>query len=117
MSATRLIVAAAGLNTTVQDTPGRIGYWMVGVPPSGAMDDRSLRLANRVVGNLPEAAGLECTVVGPTLHFTDVAVVAVGGAVGGMNHLLLPSVVGNGGLTAGAVDLDLLINKMMPLGA
>ena len=37
--------------------------------------------------------------------------------VGGMNHLLLPSLVGTDGLSAGAVDLDLLINKMMPLGA
>ena len=38
--------------------------------------------------------------------------------VGGMNHLLLPeSQFGTDGLTAGAVDLDLLINKMMPLGA
>ena len=80
MSATRLIVESAGHDTAVQGTTGRIGYWMGGVPPSGAMDDRSLRLANRVVGNLPEAAGLECTVVGPTLRFTDVAVVAVGGA-------------------------------------
>ena len=37
--------------------------------------------------------------------------------VGGMNHLLLPSMIGDGGLSAGAVDLDQLINKMMPLGA
>lgn len=37
--------------------------------------------------------------------------------VGGMNHLLLPSMVDGNGLSAGAVDLDLLINKMMPLGA
>ncbi|MCG6884594.1 MAG: chemotaxis protein CheD [Silicimonas sp.] len=38
--------------------------------------------------------------------------------VGGMNHLLLPdSQYGSEGMTAGAVDMDLLINKMMPLGA
>lgn len=37
--------------------------------------------------------------------------------VGGMNHLLLPNQIGSDGLSAGAVDLDLLINKMMPLGA
>ncbi len=36
--------------------------------------------------------------------------------VGGMNHLLLPSMVGDDGLSTGAADLDLLINKMMPLG-
>ena len=38
--------------------------------------------------------------------------------VGGMNHLLLPDAVSvEGGLSAGAVDMDILINKMMPLGA
>lgn len=38
--------------------------------------------------------------------------------VGGMNHLLLPDAVqSQGGLSAGALDMDLLINKMMPLGA
>lgn len=38
--------------------------------------------------------------------------------VGGMNHLLLPSMKqDNGSMSVGAVDMDLLINKMMPLGA
>ncbi len=38
--------------------------------------------------------------------------------VGGMNHLLLPALKSDGSvLSAGAVDLDLLINKMMPYGA
>ena len=40
-----------GMLTTVQDWPGRVGYWHVGVPPSGPMDDLSFRLGNRVVGN------------------------------------------------------------------
>ncbi|MDY7103058.1 MAG: 5-oxoprolinase/urea amidolyase family protein [Actinomycetota bacterium] len=73
-------VIEAGLFTTVQDSPGRLGYWMVGVPPSGAMDDRSLRLANRIVANSADAAGLECTVTGPTLRFTGPATIAVTGA-------------------------------------
>lgn len=73
-------VVAAGMFTTVQDAPGRLGYWMVGVPPSGAMDDRSLHLANRIVGNQADAAGLECTVGGPTLRFTEPATVCLGGA-------------------------------------
>ena len=45
---TRLEILNPGLITTVQDWPGRIGYWGVGVPPSGAMDDQSLRLAGTV---------------------------------------------------------------------
>lgn len=73
-------VVRAGMFTTVQDVPGRLGYWMVGVPPSGAMDDRSMRLANRIVGNAADAAGLECTVGGPTLRFTEPATVCLGGA-------------------------------------
>jgi urea carboxylase len=73
-------VLDGGLFTTVQDTPGRLGYWTVGVPPSGAMDDLSLRLANRIVGNRPDAAGLECTVTGPTLRLEGQATVALAGA-------------------------------------
>ena len=37
--------------TTVQDLPGRVGYWHVGVPPNGPMDDLAHRLVNRVLGN------------------------------------------------------------------
>ena len=55
--------------TTVQDWPGRIGYWEVGVPPSGPMDDRSFRIGNRVLGNHAGAAGLEVTLNGPGLRF------------------------------------------------
>lgn len=54
-------VLEAGVQTTVQDWPGRVGYWDVGVPPSGPMDDLSLRAANRLVGNPEGTAGLECT--------------------------------------------------------
>jgi urea carboxylase len=36
-------VLEAGVQTTVQDWPGRTGYWDVGVPPSGPMDDLALR--------------------------------------------------------------------------
>ena len=54
----------------MQDWPGRIGYWDVGVPPSGPMDARSLRLANRIVGNDEGTAALEMTATGATLRFT-----------------------------------------------
>jgi len=74
-------VLEPGTWTTVQDYPGRQGYWNVGVPPSGPMDDYAFRLANRIVGNSPEAAGLECTLHGPRLRFDAEAVVALTGAV------------------------------------
>ena len=73
-------VLEGGTQTTVQDYPGRIGYWDVGVPPSGPMDNLSFRLANRLVGNPDTAAGLEITVNGPTLRFNTAAVVALTGA-------------------------------------
>lgn len=73
-------VLEGGTQTTVQDYPGRIGYWDVGVPPSGPMDNLSFRLANRLVGNPDTAAGLELTVNGPTLRFNTAAVVALTGA-------------------------------------
>jgi urea carboxylase len=73
-------VVAPGTQTTVQDWPGRVGYWNVGVPPSGPMDDLSFRLANRIVGNAPGAPGLEITLSGPTLKFNIDALIAIAGA-------------------------------------
>ncbi len=61
-------VISGGTQTTVQDYPGRRGYWNVGVPPSGPMDPLALRLANRLVGNSEHAAALEITISGPTLR-------------------------------------------------
>jgi urea carboxylase len=69
-----------GMQTTVQDYPGRLGLWHVGVPPSGPMDTLAFRLANRIVGNPESAAGLECTMTGPTLRFHQAAVIALSGA-------------------------------------
>ena len=81
MSEPRLVeVVAGGPFTTVQDLPGRVGYWHVGIPPNGPMDDLSHRLVGAVLGNAPGAAALELTGSGPTLRFTAPATVAVGGA-------------------------------------
>src|SRR5438093_5009951 len=75
-----LEIVGPGLGTCVQDYPGRIGYWAQGFPPSGPMDSWSFRLANRLVGNPPGAAALECQFLGPTIRFLGEAVVAVTGA-------------------------------------
>ncbi len=72
-------VIKAGLETAVQDYPGRIGYWNQGFPPSGPMDSWSFRLANVLVGNEPGEAALECQFVGPELRFHRDTVVAVTG--------------------------------------
>lgn len=78
--ATTFEVLSAGTQTSVQDFPGRLGYWAVGVPPSGPMDDRALRLGNRLLGNDEGAAALEITMSGPLLRFNTDAVIAVTGA-------------------------------------
>lgn len=75
-----VVVERPGMQTTVQDWPGRTGYWHVGVPPSGPMDDLSFRLGNRALGNDEGAAGLECTMAGPALRFAEPAWVCVTGA-------------------------------------
>ncbi|GAB2985910.1 biotin-dependent carboxyltransferase family protein [Amycolatopsis acidiphila] len=74
-----LIVHSPGLSTTVQDT-GRDGFYEIGMPPSGAMDQFSHRAANLLVGNPEGAATLEATYIGPKLEFTDSRIVAVTGA-------------------------------------
>jgi urea carboxylase len=79
-SRSTFIVVEPGALTTVQDLPGRIGYWDVGVPPSGPMDSLSHRLVNRIVGNDGSAAALECTGIGPRLRFERAALVCIGGA-------------------------------------
>jgi urea carboxylase len=78
--ASTIDVVSAGTQTTVQDYPGRVGYWDVGVPPSGPMDHLSFRLANRLVGNPSSSAALEITVEGPVLRFNTAAVAALTGA-------------------------------------
>ena len=73
-------VIAAGLETSVQDFPGRIGFWEQGFPRSGPMDLWSFRLANLLVGNEPGAPALECQFLGPTLRFDETALIAITGA-------------------------------------
>ncbi|CUM66186.1 uncharacterized protein PRCAT00003844001 [Priceomyces carsonii] len=68
-----------GAYTTVQDYPGRKGYWHIGVPPSGCMDEYSFRVANRIVGNDKAAPGIEITLNGPKILFHHDAVISVTG--------------------------------------
>ncbi len=76
----RIDVLNAGTQTTVQDFPGRAGYWHVGVPPSGPFDSYSFRLANQLLGNDASAAGIEITHLGPTLVFSSNNQIAITGA-------------------------------------
>ena len=73
-------VIKKGLETSVQDYPGRIGTLNQGFPPSGPMDSWSFRLANVLVQNDPSAPALECQFMGPSLKFENDAVIAITGA-------------------------------------
>ncbi len=73
-------VLEGGTQTTIQDYPGRVGYWHVGVPPSGPMDSLAFRLANRLVGNDEKSPALEMTGIGAKIKFDANAVVAICGA-------------------------------------
>ena len=75
----RIEIVEPGLATTVQDL-GRSGGYNIGIPPSGALDQWSARVANLLVGNPESAAVLEAPYMGPKLAFSGSAVVAVTGA-------------------------------------
>jgi len=72
-------VLKPGLATSVQDA-GRPGYYHLGIPLSGALDQQSLLLANLLVGNDAAAAVIECTLLAPELQFDAPALLAVTGA-------------------------------------
>ena len=73
-------VLDGGVLTTIQDYPGRLGYWHVGVPPSGPMDHLAFRIANKLVGNIEGVAGLEITLIGCELKFNADAIISIAGA-------------------------------------
>jgi biotin-dependent carboxylase-like uncharacterized protein len=75
-----LEVVKHGLETTVQELPGRIGHWEQGFPPSGPADTWSFRLANLLVGNHRDTAALEWQFIGPTLRFYRDCAIALTGA-------------------------------------
>ena len=72
-------VVKPGLLSSVQDH-GRRGYYHLGIPPSGAMDQISFRSANLMLGNPETAAALECALMGPELTFPEPTRVCVTGA-------------------------------------
>jgi urea carboxylase len=73
-------ILEGGIQTTIQDYPGRLGLWSVGIPPSGPMDAYAHRIANHLLGNAEDAATLEMTLQGATLRFNCDCTIAVTGA-------------------------------------
>ncbi|MGL5694138.1 MAG: biotin-dependent carboxyltransferase family protein [Peptostreptococcaceae bacterium] len=73
-----IFIRKGGLYTTVQDY-GRTGYQDVGFSVCGAMDKFSLGIANLLVDNKEDEAGLEVTLVGPEIEFTKDNFIAITG--------------------------------------
>ena len=72
-------VVATGFYSTIQDL-GRFEFQGFGVPYSGAMDKRAAQLANALLGNDPQDAVLEQTMIGTTLRFDVSTYIAITGA-------------------------------------
>ena len=73
-------VVDGGIQSTVQDYPGRLGLWAVGIPPSGPMDAYAHRMANHLLDNQTDAATLEMTLQGAQLRFNIDCRIALAGA-------------------------------------
>lgn len=74
-----LKVINGGIETLVEDWPGRLGYLGKGMSASGAFDNVALGLANILVGNPSGEAGLEITGGFFEAEFTEDTVIAVCG--------------------------------------
>ena len=79
MSASAIEIIEGGVQTTVQDYPGRLGRLADGVSQAGPMDHFAFRVANALVGNPAGAAGLEVTLGGLRARFGADAVIALCG--------------------------------------
>lgn len=73
-------IISAGLQTTVQDLPGRLKYRGYGVSTAGPLDDFSFRVANFLAGNQMETGGIEIQFRGPEIEFEDNRRIAICGA-------------------------------------
>ncbi len=73
-----IAVISYGMLSSIQDL-GRYGFQKHGVIVSGAMDTYSLRIGNLLVGNQEGEAGLEITLLGPTLLLEEDALIAITG--------------------------------------
>lgn len=71
-------IVKAGMLTTIQDL-GRFGFQKSGMAVSGAMDQLALQLGNIILRNQEGEAGIECTMMGPTIYFDEDQCIAITG--------------------------------------
>ncbi len=123
-----LEILKPGLETTVQELPGRIGHWEQGFPPSGPADPWSFRLANLLVGNDRDTAAHTPVPLWQTLRVRTGQVLTCGAArTGARGYIAIaggvqtPAVLGSratfhmagiGGVSGGALKNG----ERLPLG-
>ena len=74
-------IKRAGINTTFQDQ-GRSNLYHIGIPFSGAMDNRNFQISNKLVGNETNSPVIEFAYQGPLLkYFGDDIKCAIAGDV------------------------------------
>ncbi len=61
-------IKRAGINTTFQDQ-GRSNLYHIGIPFSGAMDNRNFQISNKLVGNETNSPVIEFAYQGPLLKY------------------------------------------------
>ena len=72
-------VIDAGFYSSIQDQ-GRMGYRHLGVPVSGAMDQKAFDLAHQLLGETLDFSCIECTLIGPILRFHEPCSLVLTGA-------------------------------------
>ena len=72
-------VIDAGFYSSIQDQ-GRVGYRHLGVPISGAMDQKAFDLAHQLLGKTSDFSCIECTLIGPILRFHEPCSLVLTGA-------------------------------------
>lgn len=75
-----IAVLKTGLHSSIQDS-GRRGYADLGIPESGAMDQKAFLKVNQILNNEMNAAVLEYTLLGPKLRFETATFFALTGGI------------------------------------
>lgn len=74
----KIRILKPGLSTTIQGKE-RIGFGHLGIPQSGPLDASSAAVANLLTGNNPQNSVIESTIIGPNIHLSASATIAISG--------------------------------------
>ena len=113
-----LRILSPGPLTTIQDC-GRHGYMDRGISVSGAMDALELSILNLLLGNPPDAAGIESTIMTPRIEFLKDTVFTMSGItspiIAKAGEILEPFTMPHGARTylafSGGIDSNMVLGS------